>query len=250
MELDITGTEAVLKLIEQSGHSKFNILKLGATRTPVFEFSGGRDNKEALAAFKQWAHTMTMGNNSSAYDIVLYTQGSADEEEEAKGKKGRIKFSFALNRNAAQIAGIGSANINEAIDAAVTAALAKRDAEDMKKQLDEMRATMEAMEEEEEDEDELGAAPEQDALTKLAPIFASILGVKLPASAPTAMAGTPNTEETKNTFTPTQIANFSKALKIMYKHNKELDSDLLKLAAISENNPGQFDMLISALRSM
>ena len=249
MELDVIGKEAVLKLIEQSGHSKFNILRQGSNRTPIFDYSTGKDNKDALASFREWSNTMQLGNNNNAYDIILYTNGSGDEEEEVKGKKGRIKFSFALSKNATgQVNGYQQGNVNELIESAIANAMAKRDADDMRKKIAEMQETIDRLNEEEEEEEEeegIGSTTDSDLLSKLTPIFATLFGLK--QKEPVAMAGI---EETENKFSKEQIANFGKALRIMYKHNTELDKDLLKLAAISENNPSQFNMLINALRSM
>ena len=248
MELDVIGKDAVLKLIEQSGHSKFNILRQGSTRTPIFDFSTGKDNNDALASFREWSNTMQLGNNSSAYDIILYTNGSGDEEEEVKGKKGRIKFSFALSKNTTgQINGYSGQNVNELIETAVSNAMAKRDAEEMRNKIAEMQETIDRLSEEDEEEDEesIGSVSDNDLLSKLTPIFSTLFGIK--RNPEVSMAGV---DENETKFSKEQIANFGKALRIMYKHNTELDKDLLKLAAISENNPGQFNMLINALRSM
>jgi hypothetical protein len=44
--------------------------------------------------------------------------------------------------------------------------------------------------------------------------------------------------------------NLNKAIKILFKNDPELDSDLLKLAELSENKKDTFKMLITTLRSM
>ena len=41
-----------------------------------------------------------------------------------------------------------------------------------------------------------------------------------------------------------------KALKTLYKYDKNLDTDLLKLSEIAENKPDTFNMLINTLRQM
>jgi hypothetical protein len=48
----------------------------------------------------------------------------------------------------------------------------------------------------------------------------------------------------------TQKDNINKAIKILYKNNKNLDTDLLKLAELSETKPDTFNMLLSTLRGM
>ena len=44
--------------------------------------------------------------------------------------------------------------------------------------------------------------------------------------------------------------NVNRAIKILWKHDKNLDSDLLKLGALAENNTQQFNFLINALRNL
>ena len=58
---------------------------------------------------------------------------------------------------------------------------------------------------------------------------------------PTALSGT---EEQSD-----RIENINKAIKTLYKYDKELDKDLLKLAEIAETKNETFKMLISTLRS-
>jgi hypothetical protein len=48
----------------------------------------------------------------------------------------------------------------------------------------------------------------------------------------------------------TRTENINKAIKLLYKHDKQLDTDLLKLAEIAETKTETFNMLISTLRSM
>ena len=44
--------------------------------------------------------------------------------------------------------------------------------------------------------------------------------------------------------------NLNKAIKILFKNDPDLDTDLLKLAEISETKKDTFKMLITTLRSM
>lgn len=48
----------------------------------------------------------------------------------------------------------------------------------------------------------------------------------------------------------TRTENINKAIKLLYKHDKQLDTDLLKLAEIAETKTETFNMLISTLRNM
>ena len=117
----------------------------------------------------------------------------------------------------------------------------------MMKKMQEMQDTIDRLQNDDDDDDDdsIGST-DSDLLTKLAPVFANLFGAQ--NKKPTAMAGV--AEDTEVKFTRQQVENFTKALKIMFKHNDQLDQDLLKLAAISENNPNQFTFLINALRNM
>ena len=63
----------------------------------------------------------------------------------------------------------------------------------------------------------------------------------------------PNNNSNKtviNGLTDDKKANIQKALKVLFKHDPELDTDLLKLSDLAENNNGTFKMLLNTLRSM
>ena len=55
---------------------------------------------------------------------------------------------------------------------------------------------------------------------------------------------------TINGLTDDKKANINKALKVLYQHDPDLDTDLLKLSDLAENNNGTFKMLLNTLRSM
>ena len=47
-----------------------------------------------------------------------------------------------------------------------------------------------------------------------------------------------------------QITNINNAVKILSKYDDQIDTDLLKLANLAENNTPTFEMLLKTLRSM
>ena len=52
------------------------------------------------------------------------------------------------------------------------------------------------------------------------------------------------------TYLDIKKANINKAIKILYKYNPNLDTDLLKLSQLAETKTDTFNMLITTLRSM
>ena len=66
------------------------------------------------------------------------------------------------------------------------------------------------------------------------------------------MFKTKNQPATINGIDENQIKkdNLNKAIKILYKYDNQLDTDLLKLSEIAETKPETFNMLISSLRTM
>src|SRR3972149_9224156 len=111
MNVDITGQKPVASILESSGLSHFLILKEGAARgTPVFEFTDGTKNRDAINAFNSWAGNMLSGNSRHCitYEMICFdgklddteeeqaTGNEQDQDKEKRKKKNKIRFSFAL----------------------------------------------------------------------------------------------------------------------------------------------------------
>ena len=60
----------------------------------------------------------------------------------------------------------------------------------------------------------------------------------------------PSLNGVTDTDPDTQKININKALRILLKNDPQLDTDLLKLAELSETKKDTFNMLLSTLRSM
>jgi hypothetical protein len=99
------------------------------------------------------------------------------------------------------------------------------------------------MSEEEEEEEEEKSVLEGLNGINIANIVTLLQGLNLmKAPAKQAINGIDDNSEFKT--------NINKAIKTLYKNNPKLDSDLLKLADISETNPSMFNMLLNTLRTM
>lgn len=251
MEVDVTGTSAVASLIEQSGYSKFSIQRPGAHRNnlPVFEFLRGSNVKQAVEAFKAWANNvLSGGSNMNSYEIVLFDDLNDDNSEEevshSRKKKSRsLRFTFGLSNTFGALPVINGASpaqsTDDAIKQAVALALAERDKLDLLREVKDLRSRVEELEniDDDDDDDEVGSPIDQ-----LGALLSAINGK-------TAQAPAINGTETKN-FTKEQAQNINRALSVLHRFDDQIDTDLLKLAAIAQSNPTQFNFLLNALRNM
>jgi len=100
------------------------------------------------------------------------------------------------------------------------------------------------MSEEEEEEEEKGILEGLNGLN-IANIVTLLQGLNL-------MKQTTNNKQAINGIDDNSEfkTNINKAIKTLYKNNPKLDTDLLKLADISETNPSMFNMLLNTLRGM
>jgi hypothetical protein len=118
--------------------------------------------------------------------------------------------------------------------------MAERDKTDLFKKIESLEARLD---EQDENEEDMGGESAQDKLMNgLGALLISKLGGSAPAPANDVLNGAPDHA--------TRLANINKAIKILLKHDADLDSDLLKLSALAENNNSQFNFLLTALRGM
>jgi hypothetical protein len=237
----------------------------GKGSTPVYDCSHTTSNTQAVKCFKDWGTNILQfnPNNFLCYEMLAFNDfedAGGDEQNrnpnETNGqqgkKKGKMRISFALNA-----AGNGAfnqmPNQNNAPQIDIEAAIQKGiESALMKKELEELRAFKREVEDEDEDEDEQDGG---DVLDKVAAI---INGLK--EAGKNEMADQINGDEmagmteikNKHGLSPDDLriknANIKKAVNVLFKHNKNLDSDLLKLADLAENNPIVFKMILSKLR--
>jgi hypothetical protein len=265
MEADILGTQGVLNLIEQSGHSKFIIVRpnAGKNSIPVFDLTKSRTNQEAKQKFSEWATAMNSGSlNSNVYEIVLFTDTNTiddDTEQRAKGKQNKIRFTFCLNpRGFQQMGSLNGEpkNVAEMVDMAVKNAMLERDKQDLERRMNEMQQAIDNLsndDDDDDDDDEQPAVNGQNDLVELlqrSGIISALLGVKTNNPQPVMNGIDTPQAETATKLNADQIKNIQTAIAVLKKHDSEIDKDLLKLAAIAENNPDQFKFLLSALRNM
>jgi hypothetical protein len=246
METDYQGGNSVANLIEITGLTKFRITRVGINKNavPVYEHIGAGSNEKAVAKFREWA---SLTDNCLPYDMELFNTKEDSEErgEEIHNKKqGKIlRFTFCLNKAEKyapqQQQQQGTGNVTELIENALLKQKAFYENNELMKRLEVMDAKlneyMEAEDEDEDDQAELSGLNNPNIINLL-----GLLSKALSGNKPTVVNG----------LKSEQITNINTAIKILSKYDDQIDTDLLKLANLAENNTPTFEMLLKTLRSM
>ena len=255
MQIDILGLENICKYIEATKLSKFTIQRGGSGQyIPVFECINSDSNANALHEFKKWADVV---NQNIPYKIVLFDfaeiiqdENGADKIKKSKSKSNKMEAVFMINSaltsmqtnqtNQTQQNNFGNdlQTLRADIIKEISQANEKNEILNHIKSLEAKINLMEEEDEEEEDEIEeegsiAGIKPSQ--LSQIASLVAMF---KTPSQPPVING----VDEVKD--------NINNAIKRLYKINKNLDTDLLKLAEIGETKPELFNMLLENLRTL
>lgn len=256
MLIDIQGKENVIKFIEASKLSKFSILRAGNTgyNIPIFECLNSNDNSNAVIEFNKIADILSP---NIPYKIKLF-----DYAEEVTNANGDIKIkkskfasnkmevifviNTALNFQATQqptTAQVGNPQAFDIVNlrAEIIKDIAKSQEESaILNEIKELKIKFAELEEEEEEADEktgIGGI-NQDQISQLF----GLINMFKTNNQPATINGIDENQNKKD--------NLNKAIKILYKYDNQLDTDLLKLSEIAETKPDTFNMLISTLRNM
>jgi hypothetical protein len=259
MQVDILGVENICKYIEATKYSKFTISKHSNTTNgnyiSVFDLHDSNSNENAVNTFRNWAEFM---NNNIPYKIICFddmeitTDANGNEKKIKKGNKtGKSSITFSLgqgqNNNFAS-ASNKEHNQNDSFDLVafrkeiIKDIYEEREKNEILEEIKRLNAKFAEIEEEEEEEEDTPqgiAGIDANQLTQimgLVNLFKNQVNPSL-----------------NGVITPelsTQKENINKAIKILYKNNKNLDTDLLKLAELSETKPDTFNMLLTTLRGM
>ena len=245
METDYQGCNSIANLIEITGLTKFRITRVGINKNsvPVYEHIGAGSNEKAVAKFREWA---SLTDNCLPYDMELFNTKEDSEErgEEVHNKKqGKIlRFTFCLHKaekyHSQQPQQQQSSNVNELIENALLKQKAFYENNELMKRLELMDQKLNeymAEEEEEEEESQLSGLNNPNIINLLGILSKSLSG---------------NKPSVVNGLKTEQISNINNAIKILSRYDDQIDSDLLKLANLAENNTATFEMLLKTLRSM
>jgi hypothetical protein len=249
MEADIIGLNKILDCIKGSSFTKLAVYRYpqNSGNIPVFEKLNAKSNHELVKDFNEWGKNI---DNSVIYEINLFDNVlvSFDENGQEKlkrdnAKNGKAKFyiQFKKDSNNNNYSN-NSNNTDMATIVGLVSENLRKSQEDnlILKELAELKNKITIMEEDEDEEEETGLAglkPEN--IGQFISALQMLSGNK---SQPTTTVINGVMEEKKE--------NIKKAIGILYKHDPDLDQDLLKLSNLAENNNATFKMLLTTLRNM
>lgn len=251
--IDIIGTENVLKYIEVSKLSKFTIdANKSGHFICVFECINSNNNETAITEFSKWADFINPNQNYkiTLFDVVEISNNNGTEKiTKTKNKNNKMSATFILNENynTKPQSLNGQNNFDEE---SLLKKLTHRIVEEQSNNaiLNEIKLLSERLnrieleeEEEEETENGIGGIP-ANQIEQIMGLVNLFKNNKAPAIN--------GLEDNVADIVPNQFKNnINKALKILAKNNKNLDTDLLKLAEMSENKKETFNMLLQTLRN-
>jgi|LakMenE01Jun11ns_1017448.scaffolds.fasta_scaffold9889368_2 hypothetical protein len=253
MEVDVIGIDNVIENIKLTGLTKFSIDRVGSSKNtlPIYELLNSNSNDKAVIEFRKWANIY---NNSIPYKITLFNKLETAVDEfgnekniKSKGKAEKAEFYFRINESPSNLSyGTQNYNLSGVADRETIRReiLKENDENEIKNQIANLSSKIDKMmsEEEEEEEEEKSVLEGLNGIN-IANIVTLLQGLNLmKAPVKQAINGIDDNSEFKT--------NINKAIKTLYKNNPKLDSDLLKLADISETNPSMFNMLLNTLRTM
>jgi hypothetical protein len=254
MEVDVIGIDNIVENIKLTGLTKFSIERVGSSKgsLPIYELLNSNSNDRAVLEFRKWA---SIFNNTIPYKITLFNklETSVDEfgnekQSRSKGKAEKSEFYFRINESPSNHGyGTQQQSLYGVADRDMIRRelLKEQDDNEIKKQIAQLSAKIDGMMSEEEDEEEEKGILEGLNGLNIANIVTLLQGLNLMKQTNNnkqAINGVEDNSEFKN--------NINKAIKTLYKNNPKLDTDLLKLADISETNPSMFNMLLNTLRGM
>jgi hypothetical protein len=259
MQTDITGLENVCKYIQATKFSKFSISKVSVgtngNNISVFDLIDSNSNEHAVETFRTWAEFM---NNNLPYKIICFDEveiiqdaNGTEKIKKLKAKVGKSSVTFCLNQNNHNTFASSNSKDNDnngAFDlvefrkSIINDITEAREKNEILQEIKNLHSKFAELEEEESDDDE----PEQKGLAGIdANQIAQIMGLIQMFKGnqpPPILNGVDDDPDFKT--------NINKAIKTLYKYNKELDKDLLKLSQLAETKTETFNMLITTLRSM
>jgi hypothetical protein len=259
--IDIIGIENVQKYIKASKLSKFTISRANTNGSflSVFECLNSNNNETAVNEFTKWAEII---NNSMAYKIVLFDFAEIttddfgnDKVKKAKGKNGKMESIFVINQSHSFVNNPQATKENnigfdlQAMRNDIINEISKKQEENaILTEIRNLSTRLNNLESADDDDDDQEQKPNIGGIgmEQIGQIM-GLLNMFKPTTTPPVINGTEiQSDEQKSIFKD----NLNKAIKVLYKHNKQLDTDLLKLGDIAENKPDMFNMLISTLRNM
>lgn len=258
--VDAVGVASIAAIIKQSGLQKISIVKYGSAKgvLPVFEDNDSKTNDRIVKGFTDWANNILLGNqyNDTVYEVVLYNEPPEEEPDEDTGEKktikrgyyraNKMKFNFQLFRSGQpnqqqneRVSGHADPYTPEKLSELVNNEILKNEllrrltaVENDVNELFDMIADIQ--------ENDVSGTEENKTNQYLDKLI-NLMNGKTGKSAQ--VNGTGNEPEKVK-------ENINKAIKILYKHDKQIDVHLLKLANLAETNTLLFNQIVESLEKM
>lgn len=259
MNVDILGSENVTSFIRLSNFIKFTIYQNNSNGNymPLYDCNDSNSNDFAIHSFEKISEIL---NKNNIYKIVCYNEvetitdkNGNEKPRKATGKTGKacITFTLSNNNNFSKSVNNDTTNTNSVDLIAFRKEIVKeisqqQEQNEILNEIKNLRERFNQLDQEEEEEEEQQPNSIAGINTDQLGQIMNLVNLFKKTPAPS-LSGIDETEtETQTDFK----ININKALKILYKHNKNLDQDLLKLANLAETKTDTFNFLISSLRSM
>jgi hypothetical protein len=243
---DFYGIDNILNYIKLSGLSKFEIYHIGqdATAQPLYSNYECNTNEGAVMRFETLSRAL---NPHTPYKIVLFDTLKIEAKEDGTtsikksiSKKDKMSATFCINsvygRPEATTTPLNNGlNVGDLKHEILNELTKQREENEILKEIKKLSDRLDYLETDEEEDTEVNGNNNQ--LNQLM----GLIGLLKQQANPT-LNGTTDTTDEKTLL--------NNAIKRLYAKNKNLASDLNKLADISENNPEMFNMLITSLRNL
>lgn len=255
MQVDIIGIEDVLKYIEATKLSKFTVQRQnGAGYIPCFECLDSESNANAVNEFSKWA---TIIKNNMPYKLSVFdvaetiVDANGNEKIKKSGRRsGKMECTFILNQGYSNFGTTKNEPTETHFDQNdFRKQVIKEIAEQNEKNeiLNEIKALRLKFAELEEEEEEVA---EESSIGGISGSQISQIMGLVNLFKQQQHPSLNGIEEPQIIDVNIKKDNINKAIKILYKNNKQLDTDLLKLAELSETKKETFTMLLQTLRNM
>jgi len=260
MQVDIIGIDDVLKYIEATKLSKFTVQRSsGAGYIPCFECIDSESNANAINEFRKWAEIVknNMAYKLNCFDVAELIIDSNGNEKIKKSNKrsGKMECTFVLNQGYANNFGSNKSeqmeqshfDMNDFKKQVIKELAEQNEKNEILNEIKALRQKFSDLEEEEEEEEEKQSGIAGIPSEQISQIM-GLVNLFKGNQAPPVINGVDEVAD----FTEMEIKkqNINKAIKILYKYDKNLDTDLLKLSQLAETKTETFNMLITTLRGM
>ncbi len=248
-EIDLIGTNAVCNFIRQSHMAYFYIHRYPSQSgtLPIYEYKRGRSSNEAATDFLEWSNIMNSEEkNFVQYQITITNVLDGDESDVKRKRVEKLRASFVLNsrtnideerptgknyHNQNGFSGFNQNYYEERFSEIETRLKLEMENRELKRTIKEL--------EEELDEEEEEEVQDSTTLGMLNKLFDKIDG-KTKKTKEAVLSG-----PDKEAF----IKSLNESIKILIKHDPDLDIHLKKLATVAQTKPAKFKMILELMET-